>query len=129
MGGPAQELNDQTRNSIGARELAMMKPGSLLINTARGEFVDQVALANSLESGQLAGVAIDTFAPEPPSSDHPLLSLSETAAKRLLVTPHIAGVTVNSYKRMISTGIENMERAIRGEIPENIVNGITIRKL
>lgn len=120
-------LTDQTRNLIGARELALMPPGSILINTARGEIVDQAALAEALENGRLLGAAVDAFAPEPPDPQHPLLNLSPAAANRLLLTPHTAGVTLGAYKRMIETAFANMTRAVRGENPENIVNGIAKR--
>jgi phosphoglycerate dehydrogenase-like enzyme len=120
-------LNDQTRGLIGAKELDLMPPGSFLINTARGEILDQCALVAPLESGRLAGVALDTISPEPPTNDHPLLHLSEAASKRLLITPHTAGVTLGAYQRMIEAAMENMSRVIRGEPPVHIVNGIDKR--
>lgn len=121
-------LSDQTRNLIGRRELALMPADSLLINTARGEIIDQAALAESLEQGHLAGAAIDTLSPEPPGPNHPLLNLSPAASKRLLVTPHIAGATVGANKKMISVGLENMLRVLRGEPILTTVNGITRRE-
>jgi phosphoglycerate dehydrogenase-like enzyme len=120
-------LSDQTRNLISKRELALMPAGSWLINTARGEVVDQAALAESLEMGHLGGAAIDTVSPEPPGPDHPLLNLSPAASKRLLVTPHIAGATVGSNKKMIRVGLDNMLRVLRGEPVLTIVNGISRR--
>lgn len=120
-------LTDQTRYLIGARELALMSPGSILINTARGEVIDQAALAEVLEKGRILGAVIDTIAPEPPDPEHPLLKLTSGAANRLLLTPHTAGVTTGSYKRMIETAFINMTRVVRGEKPENIVNGIVMR--
>jgi len=120
-------LNDKTRGLIGARELSLMQQGSFLVNTARGGVVDQAALVEPLESGRLAGVALDTITPEPPGADHPLLHLSTTAANRLLITPHTAGVTLGAYKRMIEGALGNMARVVRGELPLNIVNGITKR--
>ncbi len=121
-------LNEQTRGLIGARELALLTPGSFLINTARGEILDQSALAETLESARLAGVALDTLSPEPPDAGHPLLHLSAAASRRLLLTPHTAGVTLGSYKRMIESALENMARVVRGEKPANIVNGISERR-
>ena len=115
-------LNETTRCLIGARELALMKAGSLLVNTARGMVVDQAALAEALESGHLGGAAIDTFDPEPPPAGHPLLSLSEEARRRLLLTPHTAGLTVPSFRRMLKACFVNMERVLKGEPPENQVN-------
>ncbi|TWH51792.1 2-hydroxyacid dehydrogenase [Sporomusa sp. KB1] len=121
-------LNDKTRGLIGARELALMPQGSILINTARGEIVDQKALAEVLEKGHLAGASIDTFTPEPPGDDHPLLTLSSNAKKRLLLNPHTSGITVGAYKRMIENALKNMARVVRGEVPNNIVNGILRRE-
>jgi len=115
-------LNPATRGLIDARELALMQAGSLLVNTSRGAVVDQVALAQALESGHLAGAAIDTFDPEPPNPDHPLLRLSPAVQRRLLLTPHTAGVTFSSFRRMLAAGIANIERIFRGEPPINQVN-------
>lgn len=120
-------LNTETRWLIGARELALMPPGCILINTARGEILDHAALVEPLESGRLAGVALDTMDPEPPGPDHPLLHLSPNASRRLLLSPHTAGVTLGAYKRMIQGAMENMARAVRGEQPVNIVNGVNER--
>lgn len=120
-------LNEQTKGLIGRRELALMPKGSMLINTARGEILDHTALCEALESGRLAGVALDTFAPEPPPVDYPLFQLSASASKRLLLTPHTAGVTLGAYKRMIEGALENMARVMQGELPLNIVNGISRR--
>ncbi|SDF02739.1 2-hydroxyacid dehydrogenase [Sporomusa acidovorans] len=120
-------LTDNTRGMIGAREIALMRRGSILINTARGGVLDPRALAEALEAGQLAGAAIDTFTPEPPDLTYPLLHLSANAAKRLLLTPHTAGVTLGAYKRMIEGAFANMARVIHGETPLHIVNGIFCR--
>jgi len=115
-------LNETTRGLIGARELARMKTGSLLINTSRGAVVDQAALAQALTSGRPAGAAIDTFDPEPPGVNHPLLQLSPATQRRLLLTPHMAGLTIPSFRRMLTTCIENIERVLRGEPAANQVN-------
>jgi phosphoglycerate dehydrogenase-like enzyme len=96
----------------------------LFINTARGEIVDPQALAQALESGHLAGAGLDTLAPEPPPPEHPLLNLSPAARDRLLITPHIAGTTRGSFKRMLSAAIENLLRTAAGRPPKNVVNGI-----
>jgi len=117
-------LNEKTKGLIGARELALMPAGAFLINSARGEVLDQEALAEVLEKGHLAGAAVDTFTPEPPPADHPLLNLSEQAARRILLNPHTSGVTLGAYKRMIETALENMVRFANGRGLNNIVNGI-----
>lgn len=120
-------LSAQTKGLIGARELGLMPAGSIIINTARGEILDQAALFEALESGRLAGAALDTIAPEPPDPAHPLLQLSAAASKRLLLTPHTAGVTLGAYHRMVDSAVSNMIRVIRGDLPQNIVNGIYTR--
>ena len=83
-------LNKETRGLISRKELALMQPGTLLINTSRGEVLDQAALAEALESGHLGGAAVDNFSPDPPPPDHPLLNLSPAASERFIATPHIA---------------------------------------
>ncbi|WP_371375416.1 2-hydroxyacid dehydrogenase [Sporomusa aerivorans] len=115
-------LNAATRGLIGQRELALMSSGSILINTARGEIVDQAALTQVLEAGRISGAAIDVFAPEPPAPVNPLLSLSPAAKDRLLVTPHIGGVTVEAMRKMLLASLDNIARAINGQPPVNIVN-------
>src|SRR5262249_34741819 len=86
-------LLPQTRHLIGARELAKMKPGAVLIQASRGGIVDEAALAACLAAGGIHGAAVDVYAAEPPQSGNPLLTLNNEAAQRLLLTPHIAGVT------------------------------------
>lgn len=114
----------ETVNMIGARELAMMKKNALVINTSRGEVLDQKALAAALENGQISGAAIDTLSPEPPPDDHPLLNLSRAVAERILITPHIAGTTDEAFKRMLQWAIANMRGVAKGEDPVNVVNGL-----
>ncbi|MCC8947443.1 hypothetical protein H8A97_20605, partial [Bradyrhizobium sp. Arg62] len=91
-------LTDATRGMIDAGRLNAMKPGSLLINTARGALVDEDALCAALRSGHLAGAGLDTLAEEPPAKDRPILQ-----APNLIVTPHIAAQTGASITR---TGVE-----------------------
>lgn len=117
-------LNSQTRGLISRRELSLMPAGSLLINTARGEVVNQADLAEFLENGHLGGAAIDTLSPEPPGAEHPLLNLSPAAKNRLILAPHIGGVTKGALKRMMKVAFENMERAVRGEPILHVVNGV-----
>jgi D-3-phosphoglycerate dehydrogenase / 2-oxoglutarate reductase len=81
-------LSAETRNLIGAREIAMMKPSVRIINCARGGLIDEPALAEALESGKVAGAAIDVFDPEPPAADHPLIRLGH-----VVVTPHLGAST------------------------------------
>jgi phosphoglycerate dehydrogenase-like enzyme len=115
-------LTPATRGIVGAAELQAMKPGAFLINTSRGELVDSRALAEALEEGRIGGAALDTVSPEPPPAEHPLLNLSPAAGERLLITPHIAGITRNSFARMLRAGFENILRVVNGKPPENVVN-------
>ncbi len=117
-------LTDRTRGMVGSRELRLMPAGSLLINTSRGEVVDQKALAEALEAGHLGGAALDTVYPEPLPPDDPLLQLSPSARDRVLLTPHIAGMTRGAMHRMLSGAIENILRVASGQSPEHVVNGI-----
>lgn len=119
-------LLSNTKNLIGAQELAMMKNTALLINTSRGEVVDQMALAEALENGKIYGAAVDTLSPEPPPRDHPLLTLSNEASDRLILTPHIAGTTNEAFTRMLKWSIANMQRVIVGAQPNNVVNGVEV---
>ncbi|HUI96993.1 MAG TPA: NAD(P)-dependent oxidoreductase [Xanthobacteraceae bacterium] len=109
-----------TQGLIGTRALARMKPGAILINAARGGIVDEAALAASLAAGQLGGAAVDVYATEPPGADNPLVRLAGDAASRLLLTPHIAGVTRQASALLFRSAWQNVERVlVRGEPPLN----------
>jgi phosphoglycerate dehydrogenase-like enzyme len=101
-----------TQGLIGARQLAAMKPGAILIQASRGGIVDEAALAHSLTSGHLGGAAIDVYSPEPPAPDHPLLALRGEAARRILFTPHIAGATRQSSEFLFRSAWRNVERVL-----------------
>jgi phosphoglycerate dehydrogenase-like enzyme len=109
-----------TQGLIGARELARMKPGAILVQAARGGIVDEAALAQSLASGHLGGAAVDVYSVEPPPADNPLLKVTGEAASRLLLTPHIAGVTRQASALLFRSAWQNVERVlVRGEAPAN----------
>jgi D-3-phosphoglycerate dehydrogenase len=110
-----------TFHMISSPQFAMMKKTALLVNTARGEIIDDMALAEALESGNIYGAALDTLGPEPWPSYHPLLNLSQEAATRLILTPHIGGTTDEAFTRMLRNAIANMERMENGMKPLNIV--------
>jgi phosphoglycerate dehydrogenase-like enzyme len=101
-----------TQGLIGERELASMKPGSVLIQASRGGVVDEAALAKRLESGKIGGAAVDVYTTEPPTPDNPLLAVSGEARRRLLLTPHIAGVTRQSAAILFRTAWQNLERVL-----------------
>jgi phosphoglycerate dehydrogenase-like enzyme len=88
--------------------IALMPAGAILVNTARGELIEPLALADALENSHIAGAALDTLAPEPPTANHPLLNLSPRANERLLLTPHIAGTTQGAFHRMLSGALKKL---------------------
>ncbi|MBI4207092.1 MAG: hypothetical protein HY527_18880 [Betaproteobacteria bacterium] len=110
-----------TQGLIGDRQLAAMKPGAILIHAARGGIVDEAALAAHLASGHLGGAAVDVYSTEPPGADNPLFKLEGEAARRTLLTPHIAGVTRQSFANLFRAAWQNVERVLRGEAPLNRV--------
>jgi phosphoglycerate dehydrogenase-like enzyme len=110
-----------TKGLIGARELALMKPAAILIHAARGGIVDEAALAERLASGQLGGAAVDVYSTEPPTLDNPLLKLDGEGRRRLILTPHIAGVTRQSFAQLFREAWENVARVLKGEAPANRV--------
>jgi phosphoglycerate dehydrogenase-like enzyme len=108
----------ETRGLIGRPEFARMKPDAILINAARGGVVDEAALADALVSGRLGGTAMDVYEDEPPPHSSPLFALDGEAAHRVLFTPHIAGVTRQSWASLFRLAWENVERVVlRGEEP------------
>jgi phosphoglycerate dehydrogenase-like enzyme len=109
-----------TRNLIGAEQLALMKPDAVLVQAARGGIVDEAALAERLQDGKIGGAAVDVYTTEPPTPDNPLLNIKGEGVNRLLLTPHIAGVTRQSAAFLFRSSWENVERVVvRGEAPLN----------
>ena len=100
-------LNDRTRNLIGARELALMKPSAILINVARGGIVDEAALAAALDAGKLAGAGLDVFAHEPLEPGNPLLAVREP--DRLLLSPHNAWSPVEAVEVLVECIARNIK--------------------
>lgn len=109
-------LLDSTRNLIGANQLAQMKSNALLVNTCRGGVVDQEALTNVLQDQKILGAALDVLASEPPDPKDPILE-----CKNLLLTPHSAGVTFDTWSRRGEFVFANLQRVLKGEKPEAIV--------
>jgi D-3-phosphoglycerate dehydrogenase len=108
-------LTDQSRGLIGRRELAMMKPGALLINTARGAVVDTPALVAALESGHLGGAGLDVFDAEPLPPDHPILR-----CQQVVLTPHHADQTPEGVEILNRGAVENVLAYLDGQ-PRNVV--------
>ncbi len=115
-------LLPSTKRLIGAAQLQKMKRGAVLIQASRGGIVDEAALAQALNFGHLGGAAIDVYETEPPNSTSPLLSLEGEAARRILFTPHIAGVTRQSAEYLFRSAWQNIERVLlKNEPPQNRV--------
>ena len=110
-------LTEGTRNLIDTVELGMMKPHAILVNCSRGGIINEVALADALRSGQIAGAGIDVFEDEPPSADHPLFGLPNC-----LLSPHVAGVTEAGMKDMALNVASVIEAVSRGERPATLLN-------
>ncbi len=104
-------LTPQTRGLIGARELSLMGGKAYLINTARGEVVNEAALLEALKSGVIAGAGLDTFSTEPPGTENPLWALDN-----LIVSPHCGGVTAEARGRVSTVTASNVLACIRGEV-------------
>jgi len=98
-----------TERLIDAARLAQMKPGAILVNTARGALVDETALAAALASGRLAAAGLDVFAEEPVRPDHPLLALPNVIA-----APHLAWLTQETLARSLALALDNVQRLRRG---------------
>lgn len=112
-------LTDETRHLIDAGAIAKMKDGAFLVNPARGELVDQRALAEALTSGKLKGAALDVLEPEPPAPDDPLLQLDN-----VLLTPHVGGATLETRLRMLQRSFAVIAQVARGDFPDGVVNGV-----
>lgn len=110
-------LTEETKGFISARELALMKPTTFLINTSRGSVVNEEALIRTLEREEIAGAALDVFDPEPPSPDNPLFKMDS-----VITTPHTAGNSEEALFRMATTVAEQVLKALRGEPPDYLAN-------
>ena len=110
-------LTDRTRGSIGAPQLARMRRGSYLVNTSRGAVVDEAALIEALQSGHLAGAALDVFQEEPVAPDNPLLTMENT-----ILAPHIGSDTTVATVRAVEVCVENITAYLEGARPPNLLN-------
>lgn len=110
-------LTGETRGMIGSRELALMKPSAVLINTSRGQIIDEEALYEALRDGRLRAAGLDVFQQEPTPADNPLLALDNVYA-----TPHIGGLAKEINARQVEGTLANLERFLAGQVPEKPVN-------
>lgn len=110
-------LLPETHHLMNAERLGLMKPSAYLINTSRGGLIDIAALWSVIQSGKIAGAALDVFEPEPPDLRDPIYQ-----DERVIVTPHAAFVSAESLVQMRTQAINQVVQALRGETPDNIVN-------
>ncbi|MDR7435099.1 MAG: D-glycerate dehydrogenase [Armatimonadota bacterium] len=110
-------LTPETRHLIGAKELNLMKPTAILINTARGPIVDTIALAHALRERRIWAAGIDVFETEPVPPDHPLLQLDN-----VVVAPHIASASIATRTKMALLAVENLLSVLEGRVPPHPVN-------
>lgn len=112
-------LTDETRGLVDARRC---RPGALLVNAARGQVVDEPGLVEALAGGHLGGAALDVFAVEPLPADSPLRT-----SPRVLLSPHLAGSTLQAAGRIFGQSAANLRRAVTGEPVVDVVNGVDPR--
>lgn len=114
----------ETRHLMNAARLQVMKPGSILINTARGALVDERALADALRSGHLAAAGLDVFEREPIEADNPLLKL-----ENVVLTDHIGSHTWTGHHRLYEMAVHHLLQALHGERPDCMLNDVPLRKV
>lgn len=117
-------VNEQTIRMIDGAFLSRVKPGAVLVNTARGQLVDNWAVRQALIDGRLGGIAIDTFDPEPTPADHPLVDLPPDVADRAVFSPHLGGITGGVFRRAHRNMWNAVQLYLEGKRPNFIVNGL-----
>lgn len=115
-------VTKETENMVNAEFLAKMKAGAYLINTARGELVDEAALLDALRQGRLAGAALDTITKEPVQADHLMLQAEPEVEAKILYSCHIGGITGSSFRRGYEMIWSDFAKAAAGEKPDHVVN-------
>lgn len=109
-------LNAETRGILSHAQFAQMKPSAIVVNTCRGPVIDEAALIQALQKGQIAGAALDVLEKEPPAPDNPLLQM-----ENVLFTPHSAGITYDTWRRRGQFIFENLQRVWNGEPPMAVI--------
>jgi phosphoglycerate dehydrogenase-like enzyme len=115
----------ETLGLIGARELGLMKPTAILINTARGGLVDEAALADAIDHERIFAAAVDAWEEEPPSMDNPLFRCDPN---RLIVTPHNVGHSLEIGPAGVEMAFRTINRVLEGELPESVANPQVIER-
>ena len=109
----------ETRGLIGARELGLMKPTAILINTARGDLVDEAALADAIDNDRIFAAGIDAWADEPPKPDNPLFRCDP---HRVILTPHNVGHSLEIGPAGVEMALRTVNRVMEGDLPESVAN-------
>jgi phosphoglycerate dehydrogenase-like enzyme len=112
-------LTDATHGLLDRKALASMRPGAVIVNTARGAIIDEPALVEALRTGALAAAGLDVFAEEPVPADNPLLALPN-----VVLTPHVSWYTVDTMRRYLGMAVENCRRIRDGEALAHVVNAV-----
>jgi len=110
-------LDNDSYHMISEKEFNLMKKGVFIVNTARGELVDQASLMKTLDNGIVAGVAMDVVEDEPIDEKHPLL-----AYENMLITPHTSAYTYECLQGMGEKVVSDIEKVLRGEKPTTVIN-------
>jgi phosphoglycerate dehydrogenase-like enzyme len=115
-------VTDQTKGLIGKRELELMKPTAFIINTSRGEVIQESALVDALKTGVIAGAGLDVFEKEPPDAANPLFQIP-----KVILTPHSAALTKDSVAKLAEGAAENALRVLEGKPPSFSPNWDTVQ--
>lgn len=114
-------LTEETHGLFDRRQFQAMKPSAIFVNVGRGAVVNPHALAEALRERWIYAASLDVLHPEPPLPDNPLLHLPKDADERLLLSPHIAGVTHSTWRDMVQGAVDNLAAYARGDEPEHVV--------
>jgi phosphoglycerate dehydrogenase-like enzyme len=109
----------ETRGLIGSRELGLMKPTAILINTARGDLVDEAALADAIDREAIFAAGIDAWSDEPPKPDNPLFRCDPN---RVILTPHNVGHSLEIGPAGVEMAVRTVNRVLEGDLPESVAN-------
>lgn len=117
-------VTPETTGMVNESLLHKMKAGSILINTARGDLIDNLAVRQALLDGTLGGAGFDVLAPEPTPATHPLVDLPEAIRDKVVYAPHLGGITSSAFTRAHTNMFTSVYHMMQGERPANVVNGL-----
>ena len=117
-------MTHETRGMVDAALLERVRPGTILINTARGDLLDNLAVRQALIEGRLGGAGFDVLSPEPTPADHPLVDLPPEVRDRVVYAPHLGGITSASFRRSHAWMWDSVRAMLEGGRPNNVVNGL-----